>query len=74
MLTDWLPMTKKDYIIIAKAIGNAIKNLAKANHSKLEDYQIAVLADSLCWEMGLDNPRFNSNRFKTELEKQVNFN
>jgi len=55
-------MTKKDYIIIARAIKNAWKHtmLYEGYTSKIEAMS---LIGSLSTELSKDNPRFNEQKF-----------
>lgn len=55
-------MTRKDYDLIAACIGAAYAD-SRNDHKTVED-----VGHRLINELSLDNPRFDSLRFKTRVE------
>lgn len=72
-------MTRKDYVLIAKAISDALDTLDDAPNAVelMEDAQasISILIDQLAKALATDNPRFDADRFrlacKTGREKYL---
>ena len=50
-------MTRKDYLILAKVLAKSDKVIQKE-----------ALISSLCWELELDNPNFDSVKFRIACE------
>jgi hypothetical protein len=55
-------MTRKDYQLIASSV---LSTLRCYDNDTLENKAIKELAERLSYELGMDNPRFDSNRFLT---------
>jgi hypothetical protein len=55
-------MTRKDYQLIASGI---LSELRCYDNQTPENKAIKELAERLSYELGMDNPRFDSNRFLT---------
>lgn len=53
-------MTRKDYQLIASGI---LSELSCYDNLTPENKAIKELAQRLSYELGMDNPRFDSNRF-----------
>jgi hypothetical protein len=57
-------MTKKDYIVIAKAVNKAYISLSYASVNMGETKRsLQTVADALAYELKLENARFDSNKF-----------
>ena len=53
-------MTKKDYILIATAIGQAYSETKSATEANR-------VIEHICHALQVDNPAFNENRFKNYI-------
>jgi hypothetical protein len=53
-------MTRKDYQLIASGVFSTLRCYDKGTP---EAVAIKELAEQLSYELGMDNPRFDSNRF-----------
>ena len=57
-------MTKKDYIIIAKAINKAYSSLSYASVNMAETKRcLEIVADSMAYELQLQNTLFDKAKF-----------
>lgn len=57
-------MTKKDYIIIAKAVNKALSSLTYTSVDTQEAYRcLTTVAESLAYELKLENSKFNESKF-----------
>jgi hypothetical protein len=61
-------MTRKDYVLIAEALGFAIN---KASTYKLDTSAIYFAVGALSQTLLQDNPRFDQARFIAAVEKEV---
>lgn len=56
-------MTRKDYVVIAKAIAEQVERNGGEQNDTL--VSLSSLAGTLCREFSLENPRFDRDRFLT---------
>ena len=56
-------MIEKDYIIIAECIKKIRRNLLSTKVISVD-----TLIDCLCHDLGKDNPRFDSDKFKLYIK------
>ena len=60
-------MTKKDYVLVASVINEAVRGQQNGSHCRVEraDTMLLNITHSLCEALKRDNPRFDEVKFLT---------
>ena len=61
-------MSRKNYINFA----NMIVNLTIQEQTKNKDFTNKYLVNSFCYELSLDNHRFDSHKFRSYIDNKLN--